>query len=277
MDQNKNIYDTIIIGGGAAGLSATMVLARAHYKVAIIDNGKQSNLASSAAHAVFTRDNTDPRELYKIAKNQLAAYPTVNFINGRVVTANKNNSIFKIQLEDGPELTSNTVILAQGVNYHLPEVPGLKELWGKKVWHCPYCHGYESTGKNILAIMESSRIDHMKHLLPKWKIEATYAEPSKISEIIDTEDGVLAIFKDGSKSKFDEILAQTHHQQHDNLPEQLGCHVNENGVLIVDNMHMTNIDGVYSAGDQSSSMQQVNLAAAAGHLAAVAITQRKGL
>lgn len=269
----KNTYDTIIIGGGAAGLSGAMILARAHRKITIIDNAQQSNLASSAAHGVFTRDNTPPSELYKLAKEQLLKYPTVGFIKGKAIKATKNDRLFEVQLENGQQLFARTILLAQGVNYKLPEIPGLQELWGKKVWHCPYCHGYESASKSILAILEADKTDHMKQLLPQWKVAVTYREPSDIEQILDAPNGVIAKFKDGSSAEFDEIMAQTHHEQHDNIPEQLGCKVNDHGVLVVDNMHKTTVDGVYSAGDQSSAMQQVNFAVASGHMAGVAITQ----
>ncbi len=265
--------DVIIVGGGAAGLSAAMVLARAHYTVTIVDNNQQSNLVAPEAHAVFTRDNTSPAELYTTARAQLMQYPSVQYIDDTVLTLRKDG-VFQAQLQTGTTLSAHTVVLAQGVTYQLPDIPGLQALWGTKVWHCPYCHGYEAFGKKILAIMDAEKTKHMKLFLPKWVEDVAYTDSALALRVDDTPMGVKVTFTNGEVGEFDEILAQTAFVARDKLADDLGCKRDASGAVTVDSMNMTTVDGVYSAGDQSSAMKQVNLAVAAGHIVGTAITLR---
>lgn len=272
VDKNVTYYDVVVIGGGAAGLSGAMVLARANLKVLVIDNNRQSNLVSHAAHAVFTRDKTNPNELYKIAREQLLAYPTVEIFNDTVVKINQDE-IFSFILKSGIEITSKYVLFAQGVDYKLPDIQGVKALFGTKIWHCPFCEGYEANDKKILVIVDDEKRPHIQSLLPLWSKRLSYIKPEELLSVEDKADGLIAKYVAGQEEYFDAALVQTTPTQRDSLAEQLGCEKTETGHIKVDEMNMTTIENVFSAGDQSSMFQQVNLAVAAGHIAGVAIVR----
>lgn len=274
MKINENIYDAIIVGGGAAGLSAATVLARAHANVVVIDNQMQSNGVTPATHGVFTRDGESPAELYRIARSQLSNYLSCEFKDGTVIELEKNGDNFVARLKDGAVIWAKTVLLAQGVQYELPEIPGLAELWGDKAWHCPFCHGYDSTDQNILVIGDTQKLAHLKQLLPRWTDKVDYQEIAKVTELKDSKEGVDVVFSDGLMKSYDGILAQTIPKPRDALADLLGCKRSKAGIILVDDLGKTSVSSVYSAGDQSSMMQQVNLAVAAGHKAGIAIIMK---
>lgn len=271
MDNKKYAHDTIIIGGGAAGLSAALVLARAHADVVVVDNHNQSNLVTSAAHGVFTRDGESPDDLYRIARSQLEKYSSSNFVGGSVVAIKNEKSIFLATLSNGSILSAKTVLLAQGTQYVLPDIPGLKELWGDKVWHCPFCHGYEATNQNVLVIADKNKQSHLKQLLSRWTNAVDYKEITDIKEAINSATGVEVVFTNGLVNRYDSILAQTTPKPRDAIADNLGCKRNQARVIEIDEFGRTSVSGVYSAGDQAMMMQQVNLAVTAGHKAGVAI------
>ncbi|MES2622950.1 MAG: NAD(P)/FAD-dependent oxidoreductase [Patescibacteria group bacterium] len=266
----ENIYNTVIIGGGAAGLSAAMVLARANRKVLIIDAGKQSNRVTKEAHAVFTRDRTAPAELYAIARQQVLAYPTVSIQDG-VVKSIAKTTHFEILLENDEKIFAKAIILAQGVNYTLPNVPGLQELFGTKAWHCPFCEGFEANNKKIFGIVEAKRLDHVKGVLANWTTDSVWATPNQVEALVDIEHGVEVRMKDGSVFTVDQVLAEADLKPRDELADLLGCKRAEDTHLVIDSNGKTSVDGVYAAGDQSSSSGQVNFAVSAGHTAGMGV------
>ena len=266
-------YDTIVVGGGAAGLAGAMVLARAHKKVLLIDNNKQSNLVSPESHAVFSRDKVKPRELYAIARQQLQYYPCVTIIDDTVNSATKENG-FKLICRSGLNITGNTILLAQGVNYTIPDIPGAARIWGTKLWHCPYCDGYEAKGKKLIAIFEEDRMAHMRKLLSHWTNTVQFTVPSQINRIDDHENGITVVFNDNLTTVYDEGVIQVTPKPRDDIADQLGCKRKVSGHIDVDDFNMTTVDGVYAAGDQSSVLQQINTAVAAGHMAAATIVAR---
>lgn len=272
MDKVNN-YDVVIIGGGAAGLSAALVLVRAHRTVLVIDNNKQSNLVSSAAHGVFTRDGTAPQEMYDIARRQLLGYKDFSLNNSIVMDIKKSNQ-FLVTLSDDVTVNAQSILLAQGVNYSLPNIPGLQELWGNKVWHCPFCHGYEATNKKVLVIGDESKLAHSKQLIPLWTSNAQFELIENIQSVSDKDDGILVTYADNRTEAFDGIFASTTPLPRDSIADNLGCNRNAQGILVVDEFGKTNIDGVYAAGDQASMMQQVNLAVASGHKAGMAMVMQ---
>lgn len=135
-------YDTVIVGGGPAGLSAALVLGRCRRRVLVCDAGHPRNEASGGVHGYFTRDYVAPSELLRIGREQLAPYG-VEFRHGLVTEIQPAGKGFKICLEDGTEIESRKVLLATGVRDRLPEIEGFKEMFGKSVHHCPYCDGWE--------------------------------------------------------------------------------------------------------------------------------------
>ncbi|MGB0121167.1 MAG: FAD-dependent oxidoreductase, partial [Solirubrobacterales bacterium] len=137
--------DCAVIGGGAAGLSAALVLGRARRRTLVVDAGQQSNRASHGVGGLLGHDGRDPSELYEIGRTELGAYPSVEIIDGEAVKAKRLESgEFEIAIDDGSVHTARRLILATGMEYRVDDLPGLDELWGNSVFHCPFCHGWEA-------------------------------------------------------------------------------------------------------------------------------------
>jgi thioredoxin reductase len=167
-----NSFDTIIVGGGPAGLSAALLLGRSLKRVLVIDSGKPRNAVSHGANGFLSRDGLAPLELLQIGREQLAKYDTVKFHSGKVIDAQHLDPAtqtgrdgFEVTLDNGVgvggasafaeaslkenRFTARKLLLATGVRDILPDLDGFTELWGTGVFHCPYCHGWEVRDKSL--------------------------------------------------------------------------------------------------------------------------------
>lgn len=137
------LWDVIIVGGGPAGLNAALVLGRCRRRVLIFDDGKPRNAVSHALHGFLSRDGVDPAQLRAIGREQLALYPSVTLDAEQVVDAARTETGFTVCTSDGREFRARKLLLSAGVVDVLPEAPGFAELYGRGVFHCPYCDGWE--------------------------------------------------------------------------------------------------------------------------------------
>jgi hypothetical protein len=132
-------WDCIVVGGGAAGLSAALVLGRARRRTLLIDAGEQSNLVSSGVGGLLGHDRRAPAELYAIGRRELSAYPSVKIRDGRVVAGQQlDDDQFELEIDDGEHMRGRRVLLATGMKYCPPQLPGLGDLWGKSAFQCPF-------------------------------------------------------------------------------------------------------------------------------------------
>ncbi|CQD21225.1 methyltransferase [Mycolicibacterium conceptionense] len=161
----ENIWDCIIVGGGAAGLSAALVLGRARRRVLLIDAGHQSNLAAPGIGGLLGSDGRPPADLYAAGRAELAAYPTVELRTGEVVRGEPG---FTLELVDGNQEQARTVLLATGMEYRSPKLAGLEELWGASVFHCPFCHGWEMRDAPVAVIAQGDRAVHSALMMRGW-------------------------------------------------------------------------------------------------------------
>ncbi len=136
-------YDVIVVGGSYAGLSAAMQLARARRRVLVIDSGLPRNRFARTAHGFLGQDGKSPRAIMDEAGVQLAAYPTVERVQGEATMASGTKGDFVVSLADGRDERAVQLVLATGLRDELPPIPGMRERWGVTVAHCPYCRGYE--------------------------------------------------------------------------------------------------------------------------------------
>jgi thioredoxin reductase len=136
-------FDVVVVGGSIAGLSAALVLGRARRRVLVCDAGRPRNAVSAGVHGFFTRDGTPPAELLRLGREELAPYHTVQLREAQVSGAAREGDGFRVDLAAGSPVRGRRLVLASGVLDELPAVPGLRELWGRGVYHCPYCHGWE--------------------------------------------------------------------------------------------------------------------------------------
>ena len=162
-----NSFDVIVIGGSYAGMAAALQLARGRRQVMVIDAGIRRNRFADKSHGLLGHDGQSPAEIAREAKAQLLAYPNLAWREGLASAADKVGDTFSVTT-DNQTFTAKRLILATGVSDQLPAIPGLQERWGKSVFHCPYCHGYElNQGPlGVLATGEASM--HQAMLIPDW-------------------------------------------------------------------------------------------------------------
>src|SRR5512145_3259015 len=140
---SSNHYDVVIVGGGPAGLSAALMLGRCRRRVLVCDTGRPRNRASQSMHGYLTRDGVPPREFVAIAREQLKPYTTVELRDVEVADAECRDGRFVVTLDGGAEIWSRKLLLATGVVDNLPDVAGIGDLYGRSVFHCPYCDAWE--------------------------------------------------------------------------------------------------------------------------------------
>ncbi|VFR43152.1 Thioredoxin reductase [plant metagenome] len=161
-------YDVILIGGSYAGLSAALQLARARRRILVVDAGRRRNRAVSHSHGFLAQDGMPPAEIAETARMQVLAYPTVDWVQGAVEDVAGQADAFTVTLSDGTTREARRLIVAAGVEDVLPVLPGLAERWGRQVFHCPYCHGYELGGTGIGVLASSDLAMHQALMLPDW-------------------------------------------------------------------------------------------------------------
>src|SRR4028118_2335641 len=155
-DRRDPRYDVVVVGGGSAGLGAALVLGRSRRRTLVLDAGEPRNAPSSGVHGFFSRDGILPKELLRIGREQLEPYPSVEMRSARATGASGENGDFEVTLNDRALVRSRKLLLATGVVDELPDKPGFKELWGRGVYHCPYCHGWEVRDRPLAGLNSSA-------------------------------------------------------------------------------------------------------------------------
>jgi thioredoxin reductase len=286
-------WDVIIIGGGPAGLSAATVLARSRRQVLLFDEGFQRNLNSHGLHNFITRDGILPPELLRITREELTRYP-VSIKKERITAAQKSNDGFAVISSKGRSYYARKLLLATGVTDDVPDIPGFKELWGKSVFHCPFCDGYECKDAEIGLYAQKHNgygmaiaLRHLSSKMTLFTDGSFYLKPAqrtqllkrditivtkRLSHLIHDRDKLLAVaLKNGQEIGCDAVFTNHGFRVNNDLLLQLGCNTAKKGAALTNRRQQTNIDGVYVAGDASYDMHFVVVAAAEGVKAAVAI------
>lgn len=289
-------HEVIVIGGSFAGLSAAMQLARARRRVLVIDAGRPRNRFAAHAHGFFGQDGKPPAQIVEEAAAQLAAYPTVRRIAGDARTAERDaDGRFHVTLADGSRASADRLILATGIRDELPALPGLAERWGVSVLHCPYCHGYEVSGRRLGVLATHPLSVHQAILIPDWGpttwftqgvVEANHEEAalldargvrierSPVVEILGDAPRIEALrLADGQVVPVDALFVGARTAMASDLAQQLGCAFDDGPlgpVVRVDAAKETNVAGVFAAGDASTPMSNATFASASGVMAGVA-------
>lgn len=301
-------YDAAVVGAGAAGLSAALVLGRSGRKVLVLDGGEPRNAPAEASNGFFTRDGVHPGELLRIGREQLGAYPGVEYRAGRAEQASGADGAFEIALEGGEVVLVRKLVLATGVVDELTERSGFREYWGKGVYHCPYCHGWEVRDRPLAVLAGPGAAVERVVLLRNWSRDlvlltdgeeglskdgrerlAALAAPvyeERISHLVGAPEGDPArpgggleriVFESGATLEREGIFYNPPQRQRSGLAHSLGCELSApvpaTEIVKTDpRTRETTVAGVYSVGDATSSPgQSVVLAAASGATAAYAL------
>ena len=289
-------YDTLIIGGGPAGLSAALVLGRSTRRVLLCDSGSYRNGYSSEMHCFLGSDGVDPARLRDTAREQLRRYPSITYVGAEVMDVSGGEGTFKAILSNGTELTTRTVLMATGVQDELPNIAGIREFWGRSIHVCPYCDGWECRDVPVAVYGKGTKGAGLALMLSLWNnnltlctdgpAELTDEQRSRLNESkiavkearirgLTGENGDLRAvqFADETQISAAAMFFNTGQHQRSHLFKTLGCGFDEEGCIDRDEYGLTSVPNVYVAGDASRDVQLAIVAAAEGATAAVAINK----
>ncbi|WP_080839271.1 NAD(P)/FAD-dependent oxidoreductase [Cohnella massiliensis] len=290
----ETMFDTAIIGGGPAGLSAALVLGRARKNVLVLDEGRPRNRVTGEIHGFLTRDGTRPAEFRRIAREQIAAYPSVRFMDDAAVEVTGTNGRFRIATAGGATIESKKLLFATGKKDLPLDIEGLSDIYGKSAFVCPYCDGWELRDKPLVFIAKGAGAMHFAKTITGWTSSRTLCTngPDELTEEqreelkrhdvavfdspirrIESVDGFVrqVVLEDGSAVPCAGIFFAPKLAAGSDLPRALGCDVTETGSVVVDGFGKTSVPGVYSAGDAATELYQAIMAASMGMLAAAGI------
>ncbi len=289
-------FDTIIIGGSYAGLSAALSLGRSLRKVLVIDSGAPCNAPTPRSHNFLTQDGAVPSVIAGIGRNQVAAYDTIVFLEDLAVRGMKENDGFRVFTSSGEAFYADSLIFATGIKDQLPEIPGLAACWGKTVIHCPYCHGFEHRNRNTVLLADGEAALHLVPLVSNLTSRLTLVTNGRSELTEDQKEMMLAkgigiiekevsyleqtngqlrriVFADGHRLEAEVMYARVPFVQHSDIPEALGCEFTATGHLKTDIFQETSVPGVFACGDNAAMLRSVANAVAAGSLAGASVNR----
>jgi thioredoxin reductase len=290
-------WDVVIAGAGPAGLSAALVLGRARRKVLLCDTGTPRSWASKEMHGYLTRDGIPPAGFRRLAHRELAHYPSVVFCAAEVTAASSlADGRFSVTLAGKRRVRSRKLLIATGVFDHLPRVPGIEELFGKSVFQCPYCDGWEVRDAPIAVYGKRRRGFEMARAMTAWtrdialctdgaamlsNADRAHLQRNAIRifedriELLEGKGGKLReiIFRGGGRLKRSALFFDTHCSGQSRLAESLGCQFSRHGGIKCGQYEATSVPGVFVAGNIIKDVQLVIVAAAEGTRAAFGINR----
>jgi thioredoxin reductase len=285
-------YDVVIAGGGPAGLAAALTLGRARKRILLCDAGPPRNAAATHVHNFVTRDGTPPAEFRRIARQQLERYAGVETREVRVDEVAGERGGFQVRLTSG-RVDARRVLLCTGMVDALPDVDGFRELWGRSIFICPYCHAWEVQDGRFAYLASNVEALQFPLLLRSWTshvvalTDARFAVPPetraqlaaagvgleerRIARLRANGDRLERIeFAEGEPLMRDVLFAHPAQRQVA-LVRSLGLALDAKGYIQVSEMHETSKPGIYAGGDLITPVQGAALAAASGMRAAATL------
>ena len=293
-EKATTVYDVIIVGGGPAGLSAALILGRCRRRVLLCDDRQPRNAHSHRVGGFLSRDGTPPDELRQVSREQLQAYPNVELRDVAVADAEYRDGGFDVLLDGDVHCRSRRLLLATGVVDHWPEIPGAEPYFGRSIFHCPYCDGWELRDQP-LAIYGPGEPGYQLALeLTAWSNDLVLCSdgPAELTtkhrerlarnriglreepiERLEGTDGMLEtiVFRGGDRLPRRALFFNLGQHQRSPLPEKFGCEFTAIGAVRTGAYETTHVPGLYVAGDASRSVQLAIVAASEGAEAAFAI------
>jgi thioredoxin reductase len=291
---NNIELDVVIVGGGPAGMSAALVLGRGLMKTVIINEEKPRNLITQASHGFLTRDGFHPSEFLEIAKRQLEQYKTVTYKKDSVVQVEKNELGYKVKTNEGDVFVAKRILFATGYKDNLAAINlnGIEAVYGKTVFPCPFCDGWERKNESLALFGSEEGVGHFAKIISNWTndlivftndkkpIGSAEKETLKrnnikvVEEKIETlisENGCLKevrLINGESIKRTGGFLFSTGEKQATDIPEKLGVEVSEIGTYQANDWGKTTIEGIYVIGDAKNNFTGIIGAASEGSLVA---------
>ena len=286
-------YDVAVIGGGAAGLSAALVLSQALRKVVVVDAGAPRNAPASHMHGYLSRDGLPPGDLLTFGRNEVTSY------GGEILTGIATDLVpdgqsgFLVLLAGGHQFSARRLLVTTGLRDELPDIPGLRGRWARDVLHCPYCHGYEVRNRQLGVIGWSPGAVRYAHIVRQWSHDVVYFTPldtltaadrdqlvaraigvveGTIEQLVIDDDKLRGVqMSDGCVVPRDALFVPPRFVPNNQLLVRLGCDVDGDGWVTTDTTGRTSVTGVWAAGNIVDPRAQVISAAGAGSVAAIAL------
>jgi thioredoxin reductase len=269
-----SLLDAVIVGGGPAGLSAALVLGRARRRVLVLDTGRPANAASNGIGGLLAQANVAPPELRAAGREQLRGFANVDVRDGAVLDALPAPEGFAVQMEHGVVRT-RALVLAHGLRYDPPALPGVKELWGRSVFHCPFCDGWEVRDLSLAVHGSGPESARSALVLSGWSCDVALltdgparldaadrarlaaakvsVREEPIRELIGGAGWLKRIeFESGPPEHRDAMFVRTYRGQPNDLAEALGVELTAGGTIVTDAAGRTGVPGVYAAGDAAT-------------------------
>ena len=283
-------YDVAIIGGGAAGLSAALVLGRARRRVVVIDAGAPRNAPAAHMQGYLSRDGMPPSELLAVGRREVMGYG-VEIIDGAVTAIDPG---FVVHLAEGAALRARRILVTTGVHDELPDIPGVRERWGRDLLHCPYCHGWEVRDQPIGVLGTVPGAVQHALLIRQWSDDIVFFAHThdlspdeagrleargirmvegQVARLVVEDDRLTGVaLVDGRIVTRTAVFVRPVNRPHpDGLLARLGADLDDEGFAVVDRTGRTSVAGVWAAGNVVDPRAQVITAAGAGSAAAIAI------
>jgi thioredoxin reductase len=287
-------YDVVVIGGGAAGLSAALVLSRARRRVLVVDAGSPRNAPAAHLHGYLSRDGLPPGELLAHGRNEVKGYGG-EIISGTVTeVVPEGRSGFRVLLADGERISARRLLVTTGLRDELPGIPGLRDRWARDVLHCPYCHGHEVRDRPLGVLGGTPGAVRYAQIVRQWTHDLLYFTPSDALTaaersqlvaraigvvegtirqlVIDSQDRLSGVqLADGSVVHRDALFVPPRFVPNDEPLAGLGCSTDDDGWVTTDTTGRTSVPGVWAAGNVVDPRAQVITAAGAGSAAAIGL------
>lgn len=288
-----NELDVVVVGGGAAGLSAAMVLARAGRRLAVVDAGEPRNAPAQHMHGFLSRDGFPPAALMQLGREEVARYGA-EIVAGRVSDIVRVDATprFDVKLADGDVIRARRVLITTGLRDVLPDIPGVRERWGHDLLHCPYCHGYEVRDQPLGVIGGTAEAIAHAQLVRQWSSDivlfshdtdlaqgdrealdanAVAVVQGPVARLRVKDDALTAVeLADGRVVRRTAVFVRPQMVPNNDALTSLGCQMHE-GWVIADATGRTSVPGIWAAGNVINPRAQVITAAGEGSSAAIAI------
>jgi thioredoxin reductase len=269
-----NSVDTVVLGGGPAGATAALVLARARHSVLVADDHSYRNATVNTFHGFPTRDHTSPADYRTEAHRELRGYG-VELIPSVAIDAKTSDNGVVVTFADSSVIDAKCVVIATGVRDDLPAIDGLAVRWGRSAFNCPFCDGWEHRDQPVVVIDAAPGADHLASMVRSWTSKVTMVPADEVIALEGPGVGLeQVVLRDGSRIAATAAFVKAPVTPRNDIAHRLGCALDAEGFVLTDTNGRTSSPRVWAAGDIRRSPpapHQVVLAAADGSAAAIAI------